>query len=108
MSKEEIMTTIQGLANKLGRVPTLTELKTMTPVTLLQSEFPDCEALRQVMRDKWQRLRIEFEYESLNFLKHGHDVKGCDMIVCWKHNWPECPLEVLELSKFVGRDRVIG
>ena len=19
------------------------------------------------------------------------------MIVCWKHNWPECPLEVLEL-----------
>jgi hypothetical protein len=60
MTKEEIMTTIQGLANKLGRVPTLTELKTMTPVTLLQSEFPDCEALRQVMRDKWQRLRIEF------------------------------------------------
>jgi len=32
MSKEEIMTAIQGLANKLGRVPTLTELKTMTPV----------------------------------------------------------------------------
>ena len=25
------------------------------------------------------------------------------MIVCWKHNWPECPLEVLELSKFVGK-----
>jgi hypothetical protein len=72
-------------------------------VTLLQSEFPDCEALRQVMRDKWQRLRIEFEYESLNFLKHGHDVKGCDMIVCWKHNWPECPVEVLELSKLFGK-----
>jgi len=25
------------------------------------------------------------------------------MIVCWKHNWPECPLEVLELSKLVGK-----
>ena len=72
-------------------------------VTLLQAEFPDCEALRQVMRDKWQRLRIEFEFESLNFVKHGHDVKGCDMIVCWKHNWPECPLEVVELGKFVGK-----
>ncbi len=72
-------------------------------VTLLQSEFPDCEALRQVMSGKWQRLRIEFEFESRNFLKHGHRVEGCDMIVCWKHNWPECPLEVLELSKVMGK-----
>ena len=32
MSKEEILTAIQGLAEKLGRVPTLTEMKTMTPV----------------------------------------------------------------------------
>jgi hypothetical protein len=69
----------------------------------MQAEFPDCEALRQVKQDRWQRLRIEFEFESLNFVKHGHDVKGCDMIVCWKHNWPECPLEVVELSKFVGK-----
>ena len=32
MSREEILTAIQGLAEKLGRVPTLKELKTMTPV----------------------------------------------------------------------------
>jgi len=25
-------------------------------------------------------------------------VDGADVIVCWKHNWPGCPLEVLELS----------
>jgi hypothetical protein len=71
--------------------------------TLLQSEFPDCEALRKMMADRWQRIRIEFEFESRNFLTHGHDVNGCDMIVCWKHNWPECPLEVVELSKLVGK-----
>jgi hypothetical protein len=29
----------------------------------------------------------------------GHDVSGCDMIVCWIHNWPECPLEVVELRE---------
>ena len=23
------------------------------------------------------------------------------MIVCWEHNWPECPLEVLELKSLV-------
>ena len=32
MSREEILTSIKGLAEKLGRVPSLTELKTMTPV----------------------------------------------------------------------------
>ena len=36
-------------------------------VTVTQSEFPDCEALRRVDREHWQRVRIEFEYESRNF-----------------------------------------
>ncbi len=66
-------------------------------VTRVQTEFPDCEALRQVEEDRWQRVRIEFEYESRNFVRHMHDPEGCDLIVCWVHNWPECPVEVLEL-----------
>jgi hypothetical protein len=24
-------------------------------------------------------------------------------MIVWKHNWPECPLEVLELSKLFGK-----
>jgi hypothetical protein len=71
-------------------------------VTWIRSEFPDCEAMILVGPEKWQRIRIEFEYESRNFLKHMHDAKECDLIVCWKHNWPECPLEVLELSSMIG------
>jgi HNH endonuclease len=71
-------------------------------VTRIQAEFPDCEAMRQVDADKWQRVRIEFEFESKNFLKHGHQVRECDLIVCWKHNWETCPLEVLELKKIVN------
>ncbi|HZI57140.1 MAG TPA: hypothetical protein VFF39_10215 [Verrucomicrobiae bacterium] len=68
-------------------------------VMRIQPEFPDCEAMRQVGKNRWHWVRIEFEYESRNFLKHKHPVKGCDLIVCWIHNWPECPLEVVELSK---------
>jgi hypothetical protein len=68
-------------------------------VLRMQMGFPDCEALRMVDEERWQRLRIELEYESRNFLKHLHKTDECDMIVCWKHNWPECPLEVIELSK---------
>jgi hypothetical protein len=73
-------------------------------VESVQGKFPDCVARRQVAPGKWQYLRIEFEYESKNFKLHGHDPKGCDMIVCWRHNWKECPveIEVVELCRLVG------
>jgi hypothetical protein len=66
-------------------------------VTHIQSAFPDCEAIREVEKDRWQRVHIEFEYESRNFVKHFHRAEECDVIVCWTHNWPDCPLDVVEL-----------
>jgi hypothetical protein len=71
-------------------------------VLRIQTGFPDCEAMRKIEPGRCQRSRIEFEYESRNFLVHRHAISGCDLIVCWIHNWPECPLEVLELSKVLG------
>jgi hypothetical protein len=68
-------------------------------VRRIQNAFPDCEAMREVAKGQWQPVRIEFELESRNFLRHKHNPEGCDLIVCWVHNWPECPLEVIELSK---------
>jgi hypothetical protein len=52
-------------------------------VELIRTEFPDCQALRQVGPERWQRMWIEFEYESRNFLKHFHDATKADIIVCW-------------------------
>jgi hypothetical protein len=71
-------------------------------VTRAQTEFPDCEAMREMQPDRWERVRIEFEYESHSFVKHQHPETECDLIVCWSHNWPDCPLEVLELQSLVG------
>ena len=70
-------------------------------ITRIQTAFPDCEALREVAPNRWIRVRIEFEYESRNFLTHMHSTSECDLIVCWSHNWPDCQLEVLELKKFI-------
>jgi len=72
-------------------------------VEAIGTSFPDCEAKRQIDRrgERWQRVRIEFEYLSSDFKKHGHPIEGCDLIVCWKHDWPECPLEVIELSEVI-------
>jgi len=72
-------------------------------VEAVQSGFPDCEAKRQIAPQRWQRVHLEFEFESRNFRDHGHSLAGCDVIVCWRHNWPDCPphIEILELSSLI-------
>jgi hypothetical protein len=72
-------------------------------VEAVQSGFPDCEAKRQIAPERWQSVHLEFEFESRNFRGHGHPLTGCDVIVCWRHNWPDCPahLEILELSSLI-------
>ena len=89
-----VMVLFSMLAQRLGFV-----------IESVQSGFPDCQARIEVEPGRWQHFRIEFEYESLQFKKHGHDPGQCDLIVCWRHNWKNCPpnLQVLELSKIVAK-----
>lgn len=72
-------------------------------VESVRTAFPDCEGKRCVdaSRQRWEHVLIEFEYRSSNFLEHGHSVEGCDLIVCWIHDWGECPIEVLELRSVI-------
>jgi hypothetical protein len=72
-------------------------------IEAVQKGFPDCEAKRQIGPERWQRVNIEFEFESKNFHQHGHPVTGCDVIVCWRHNWEQCPkhIEIFELSSVI-------
>lgn len=46
---------------------------------------------------------FEFEYRSSNFKIHGHDASMVDYLVCWEHDWTNCPegLEVLELKQII-------
>ena len=76
----------------------------------IQTPFPDCEAKREVAKGEWRVKRIEFEYQSRNFRDHGHPAEGCDIIVCWIHNWEDCPhnLEVIALSDEIKRLAVSG
>lgn len=57
--------------------------------------------------DAWAELNnkeiaIEFQVRSRDFLKDKHDPNKCNLIVCWKHNWEDCPssIDVLELKYF--------
>ena len=49
-------------------------------------------------------MRIEFEYRSRNFLRHGHNQRHCDWLVCWADDWPTAParIRVVELRREFG------
>lgn len=55
--------------------------------------FPDA-----TLRKDDQLWRVEFEFRSRNFVGHGHDLRECDLIICWEHNWESCPLPVIALK----------
>ena len=65
----------------------------------IKAGFPDVIAIRSVGNGKYQRIRIAFEFKSSFFTKKGHYINECDLIICWKHDWKNCPIEVIELSK---------
>ncbi len=81
-----------------------TQFENATLVEAIQVSFPDCVAKKRDDQrgDRWRRVRIEFEFRSRNFKDHGHDASRCDLIVCWEHNWPECPLSVVELRRVIS------
>jgi hypothetical protein len=65
--------------------------------------FPDCYAWQRVAPGRYRRVRIEFEYASTNFRIHRHDPKGCELLVCWEHDWFDCPVKVLDVKKEIAR-----
>jgi hypothetical protein len=66
----------------------------------IRPEAPDA-IVRRFTGKGWERVRVEFEYRSSEFRQRGEDSDRCDMIVCWEHDWADCPVEVVEL-----RDRI--
>lgn len=78
------------VAEELGFV-----LDTMGPA------YPDALGRRRVGKG-WRHVRIEFEVMSRTFHDHGHNSEHCDLIVCWEDNWPESPVEVLELRREIA------
>ena len=91
--------------NEMGVVCLFTEWARRRRVRIesIQAAFPDCIAWVKA-GGREQRVRIEFEYRSRNFRAHGHDAGKCDWIVCWEHDWADCPgrLKVIELRREYG------
>ncbi len=75
-------------------------------VESIADAFPDALVVDyRANRDRGVKKYIEFEFVSSNFTKHGHDPAKCDIIVCWEHDWSDCPpnLEVIELKSMIKK-----
>jgi hypothetical protein len=79
----------EQLERRLARV--LLEEDRFDKITF-RTQYPDVELTKG---DK--RSRIEFELHSRDFKTHSHEEKECDLIICWVHDWKNCPLKVFEL-----------
>ena len=75
----------------------------------IRQAFPDAVAIDyRENRSREARKYIEFEFHSSHFSKQkGHDPEKCDIIVCWKHDWKNCPekIEVIELRRIVQKEK---
>jgi hypothetical protein len=94
---------VYGPVNEMGVVALFAKISEELGFIIeeVKAGFPDCIARRQVDRG-WERVAIEFEFASSSFCRHGHDPQGCDMIVCWEHDWDICPLQVLSLKQYIA------
>jgi hypothetical protein len=66
-----------------------------------RAAFPD-----YILERDGQKLFAEAEYRTTDFLRHRHDLGGCDLILVWEHDVAYMPVPVLELkSSEVHRPR---
>lgn len=79
---------IKGLEFKLG-----VEKLSFESFQYVRAPFPDSSIRVKELKARNQRfkyLKIEFEFESYNFIKHKHfedsKFEECKLIVCWKDN----------------------
>ena len=72
-------------------------------VEALRTEPPDCEGKRCLDTDanQWEPVKIDFLFKSSDFKTKGHSENETDIIVCWTHDWEDCPVEVLELQSTI-------
>lgn len=62
--------------------------------------FPNCVG-RRFTGKGWKKVLLQFEFRSSQFREQFYDPNKCDLIVCWENDWPDCPLEVLELKEII-------
>lgn len=88
--------------NEAGVVLLFSKIMDDLGIIYESSPLKDFDMVGRIQTDRGFELKhFEFEYKSSNFKIHEHDPATVDYLVCWEHDWTNCPddLEVWELRE---------
>jgi hypothetical protein len=57
--------------------------------------------VRRQTRRVWERVAVTCAYKSSDLQTQASALETSDLIACWEHDWPHCPLEILELQTVI-------
>jgi len=67
-------------------------------IEVIRTNFPDASVFEVASRG-YIRKYIEFEFRSSGYKSHLKSKRKCHYVVCWDHDWKDCPIPVIELRK---------
>ena len=65
-------------------------------IDFIRTQFPDASAFEK-SGQRHVRRYIEFEFRSSGYKSHLKSKRKCDYVVCWEHDWKDCPIPAIEL-----------
>lgn len=70
-----------------------------------QKSAQDDEAVFHWMREAWFNLRVAFEPRTSDF--RGRPDDACDLLIVLDHDWPTCPVPVLEFAQVLKKPTIL-
>jgi hypothetical protein len=70
-------------------------------IVSIRTAYPDAVVRRIGTTEVFS---AEFEFVASNFVAHKHDIRTCDVIICWTNDWPDCPITVWGLDNWTSAD----
>jgi hypothetical protein len=71
-------------------------------VEVIRTRFPDAAVFQESTKGYIRRY-IEFEFRSSGYKSHIKSKRKCHYVVCWEHDWKECPVDVIELRQEIPK-----
>ena len=75
---------------------------------LVEEVSADCDYIvaRRRVDSVWERVTVSIAYRSSD-LNNGSNISA-DLLICWFHDWPECPLRTFALKSLFENGMLIG
>lgn len=75
----------------------------------IRPQFPDACVWQKLSKNKHIKRYVEFELFSSYYKEHTinpkHRMKKCHYVVCWEHDWQDCPIPNIELKTEIPKIR---